>query len=66
MQDYLKSIFDKVGVRNRRQLTGLIFREHYEPRAWRGDRLSADGWFVGAAQPETDRSAAAGGRVASR
>lgn len=62
VQDYLKSIFDKVGVHSRRQLTGMIFREHYQPRAWRGDRLGTEGWFAGAAQPEADRSAAAAGR----
>jgi DNA-binding CsgD family transcriptional regulator len=66
VQDYLKLIFDKVGVHSRRQLTGMIFREHYQPRAWRGDRLSAEGWFAGAAQSQADRSAAARGRAASR
>lgn len=46
VQDYLKSIFDKVGVRNRRQLAGVIFRDHYEPRFWRGDQPGATGWFA--------------------
>jgi hypothetical protein len=31
VQDYLKSIFDKVGVRSRRELAGVIFREHHAP-----------------------------------
>jgi DNA-binding CsgD family transcriptional regulator len=45
VQDYLKTIFDKVGVHSRRQLIGLIFRDQYEQRAYRGDRLGDDGWF---------------------
>ena len=59
VQDYLKSIFDKVGVRSRRELAGVIFREHYAPRTWHGDQLSADGWFAGPPPPGAQPSQAA-------
>ncbi len=45
VQDHLKSIFTKVGVINRRQLTTAIFFQHYGPRI--GEPLGADGWFLG-------------------
>lgn len=35
VQDYLKSIFDKLGVRSRRELVGRIFAEHYLPHITR-------------------------------
>ncbi len=46
VRDHFKSIFDKVGVRSRRELVGQIFAQHYQPRMANGHRLDADGWFT--------------------
>lgn len=48
VQDHLKSIFTKVGVTNRRQLTATIFFQQYAPHI--GDPLNADGWFTSQSQ----------------
>jgi DNA-binding CsgD family transcriptional regulator len=46
VRDHFKSIFDKVGVRSRRELVGQIFAQQYHPRMASGRELDADGWFT--------------------
>ncbi len=54
VQDHLKSIFDKTGVRSRSELVGQIFLEHYAthwqdldmtPAGWSGKALPQEGWY---------------------
>jgi DNA-binding CsgD family transcriptional regulator len=46
MRDHFKSIFDKVGVRSRRELVGQVFAQHYQPRMTTGQAPNIDGWFT--------------------
>jgi DNA-binding CsgD family transcriptional regulator len=46
VRDHFKAIFDKVGVRSRRELVGQVFAQHYQPRMATGDKPGADGWFT--------------------
>src|SRR5919199_1989268 len=46
VRDHFKSIFDKWGVRSRRELVGRVFAQHYQPRMATGHEPDADGWFA--------------------
>ena len=46
VQDHLKAIFDKTGVRSRRELVATVFRHQYLPRTNAGDQLSSSGYFA--------------------
>jgi DNA-binding CsgD family transcriptional regulator len=52
VQQHLKAVFDKTGVRSRRDLVAHIFTHDYLPRILSGSRLGADGWF---AEPSASR-----------
>lgn len=46
VQEHLKAIFEKVGVRSRRELVGQIFAQQYQPRIVSGCDVDGDGWFA--------------------
>ncbi len=48
VQDHLKSIFEKTGVRSRRELVTLILQEQYLPRAMARQTIGPSGFFLGA------------------
>lgn len=45
VQDHLKAIFEKVGVRTRRELVARMFLQHYAPGLQAHAEIDADGWF---------------------
>ncbi len=50
IQDHLKSIFDKTGVRSRGELVGQVFLKHYVPR-WEDLADPPSGWLAKASAP---------------
>lgn len=45
VQDHLKSVFTRTGVRSRRELVATILRQEYLPRARAGQQVDASGFF---------------------
>lgn len=46
VQDHLKAIFEKAGVRSRRELVGQLFAQQYQPSIAAGCGLDSRGWFT--------------------
>jgi DNA-binding CsgD family transcriptional regulator len=51
VQDHLKSVFTRTGVRSRRELVATILRQEYLPRARAGHPVDASGFFAPPVSP---------------
>ena len=46
LQDHLKSVFDKIGVRSRREVIATILRDHYLPGLKSSRQVNPAGYFA--------------------
>lgn len=63
VQEHFKAIFDKVGVRSRRELAAKVFFQHYQPRVQAGNAPGPNGWFAEPAGRPARRLARPGGAL---
>ncbi len=51
VEDHLRNVFEKLGVRSRSELISRLFFDQYLPRSARSPGLDGDGWFLGPTRP---------------